>query len=263
MHYKSYVVLYIVILIIGGPSWLILYAFQTGDSLVITVRNTLTIPLFAVIAPGLTFNFIQILKNKSKKFANNAILGKYHVHEGFIGIILVIFAAILLVVRYIINITALPEEIRELLLALVGILQFLLTYSGSFLIFRDFQDVIHFKFLEKKNPTHTTGNVHISETFNELSPESLKFFKLAPVRIYPIGIFLSSLGAIMIIHTLDFLPQALFGLSQESVALWGFTCVFSSGAFVGLDWYRLFARCYPLLYEEVESVKRKIRNENQ
>ncbi|MBN1801336.1 MAG: hypothetical protein JW891_07510 [Candidatus Lokiarchaeota archaeon] len=261
MHYKSYIALYILILIIGGPMWLILYAFQTEGSLIVTIRNALTIPLFAVVAPGLTFNFMQIIKNKSKKFANNSVLGNYHIHEGLIGVILVVMATILLIIRYFVNSSTLPEEYRELILALVGILQFLLTYSGSFLVFRDFQDVIHFKFLEKKHPTQATRNVHISETFNELSPESLKFFKLASARLYPIGILLSSLGAIMIIHALDFLPLELFGLTQESVAFWGFLCIFFSGAFIGFDWYRLFARCYPLLYEEVETVKRKIKDQ--
>ncbi len=261
LNFKSYIYVYGLMLISCTPLWLILYVFQTTGSLVLTSRNTLTIPLFTVVSPGLTFNFMQIIKNKSKKFANNKILGKYHIHEGFIGIILIIVAIILLISRSLVNSSTLPEDIRELILALIGILLFVFTYSGSFLIFRDFQDIKQLKFLEKKNQPNASDNIHISETFNELSPESLKFFKLAFIKLYPIGMLVSSIGIIMIVHTSDFLSQQLFGLTREIIVLLGFLCVFFSGALVGFDWYRLFERCYPHLYEEVESVKRKIENE--
>lgn len=259
LNYKMYVYIYCVFLLVGGSMWLILFFFQSDNSFLTSLRNALTIPLFTVIPSGLTLNIVQIIKNKSKKFSNNVIFGKYHIHEGFLGIILLVIAFIFIYLRQLILVNKDSLVYWELLLALTGVFLFLLVYIGSFLIFRDLDDVVHLKFFEKINLPKKPNEEYFSSTFNELSRDSLRFYS-SPLRmLYPLGLIICSFTEIAIIHNVDFISRHMFGLDSETIVSWSVVGLFIAGALVGLDWYRLFKSCYPKIYEEVEKIKRNIK----
>jgi hypothetical protein len=216
-----------------------------------TIRNSAAILCISILSPGLTVYVIKYIKNNSNPKRNRRIIKKYHVHEGFIGIILVIIACFLWLIRFLmIQHDVLKKRLR-ILLALDMIVLFLFLFSGSFLILRDRRDIIRLKFIEKRK--NQSGN-RISSTFNQISQDSVQFFKSPRGIYYPFGILLNSFAVNMFIHGIDFLPEEIFNLSHETVVFIGFIlCVFAAGM-IGFDWYRLFARLYPELYQELEQI---------
>jgi hypothetical protein len=134
---------------------------------------------------------------------------------------------------------------------------YLFLFFGSFLIFRDWRDLVQFKIIQKQE--HVDIN-YSSSTFYPLTPDSIKFFKSPKVLLYPFGILLSSIAVNIFIHGTDFLPEEIFTLNHETLVLLGIMLSFFAGGIVGLDWYRLFAKIYPDLYQKFERVLDNLKN---
>jgi len=199
---------------------------------------------------------MKYIKNHSNQNDKGKVFRNYHIHEGFAGIIFVIIAFLLLMIRYLlIQYEVMREELR-IFLAITMILLYLFLFSGSFLIFRDRRDIIKFKFIERRE---ILNNNDTWTVFNPITADSIQFFKSPKVLCYPLGIMVNSFSVNMLMHGTLFLPEKIFGLKNEAVVLLGFIlCIISSGI-IGVDWYRLFAKIYPKLYQEIEQVLNGLR----
>jgi hypothetical protein len=144
----------------------------------------------------------------------------------------------------------------RIFLALDMILLFLFLFSGSFLLLRDRRDLFKLKLIENRTKIHYKN---YSTIFKPITPDSIKFFTSPRLLLYPIGILLTSFSVNMVIHASDFLPPEIFSISHEKIVLIGFILCFISGAIIGLDWYRLFAKIYPKLYYEVEQALQSLK----
>ncbi|MFX0139503.1 MAG: hypothetical protein ACFFDN_38030 [Candidatus Hodarchaeota archaeon] len=259
---KIYNIIFIVIIAIGTPLWIIIYfleflkiepTFWNWSA----IRNISAIISIAILAQGLTLNFIKYIKNNSNQYKKRKKFQKYHIHEGFVGIFFIIIALCLWVIRYLmIQKEILRKELR-IFLALNMIPLFLFLFSGSFLILRDRKDLLRLKFIERKN--YKIQN-NLSSVFNPITQDSIKFFKSPKIVFYPIGILLSSFSVNVFIHGIYFLPEEIFGFTHETTVFIGFVLCFIAGGMIGVDWYRLFARLYPKLYLEVEQILDKLQN---
>jgi len=177
-------------------------------------------------------------------------------HEGFLGILLIIIAFVFWIIR----IGLVQHEIfrtkLRIFLAFDMILLFVFLFFGSFLLFRDWRDVLKLNFFEIKNENESISeNEKIDSNptvFSQISSESVQFFKKRTVKIYPIGMFLSSFSANALIHGLDLFPRELFNLELESIVLFAIACCFLGAGMLGLDWYNLFAKIYPEKYKAIE-----------
>jgi hypothetical protein len=259
---KIYNKIFLAIIAIGAPLWIIIYfleflkiepSFWNWSA----IRSISAILSIAILAQGLTINFIKYIKNNSNQYKKRKKFRKYHIHEGFVGILFIIIALCLWIMRYLmIQHEILKKELR-IFLALNMIPLFLFLFSGSFLIFRDRKDLLRLKFIERKN--YEVKN-NLSSVFNPITQDSIRFFKSPKIVIYPIGILLSSFSVNIFIHGIFFLPEEIFGFPHETIVLIGFVLCFIAGGMIGIDWYRLFRRLYPKLYLEVEQVLDKLQN---
>jgi hypothetical protein len=173
------------------------------------------------------------------------------VHEGFVGIIFIIMAVMLWLIRLVMIQHEVLKKSLRIFLALDMILLFLFLFSGSFLVLRDRRDILRLKFIERRQ---NQSESKISPVFNEISQDSIRFFKSPRGLYYPFGILLNSFALNMFIHSNDFLPKEIFDLNHETIVLIGFVLCFVAGGLIGIDWYRLFSKLYPELYEELEQI---------
>lgn len=253
---KYYSIFFIIIIISGTFLWIIFYLLDFFNisikSLDMSTSRTIAALLgICIISPGFLLYIMKYIKNHSSQNKNGKVFKKYHIHEGFVGIIFVIIAFLLLMIRnFLVKYEVIREELR-IFLAITMILLYLFLFSGSFLIFRDRKDIIKLKFIERRD----TKNYNDKETvLGPITANSIHFFKSPKIMIYPLGILINSFSVNMLIHGTLFLPERIFGFKNEIVVLIGFIlCIISSGI-IGMDWYRLFARFYPRLYQEVEQV---------
>ncbi|MFW9902276.1 MAG: hypothetical protein ACFFDY_13500, partial [Candidatus Thorarchaeota archaeon] len=141
-------------------------------------------------------------------------------------------------------------------LAIEMIILFVFLFSGSFLIFRDWRDIIRFKFIEKQA---NIFSIEESAIFKINDPESTKFFSSPRILLYPFGIFLNSVSASLFIHGTNFISFKVFHLSHETLVFIGFILCFIAGALLGLDWYRVFAKIYPDIYLEFEQYLKDLK----
>jgi len=253
--------IFLMIIILGTPIWIIIYFlefFEFEPSLWnwYTIREVATIFCISILSPGLTLSFIKYIKNNSNQEKKRKVFPKYHIHEGFVGILFVIIAIFLWIMRYImIQHKILKNELR-IYLAIDMILLFLFLFSGSFLIFRDRGDLIRLKFIEKRTNDDYTN---LSSVFNPINSESIKFFKSPRLLLYPFGILLNSFSVNLLIHGTDFLPEIVFNINHEILVLIGVILCFIAGGMLGIDWYRLFAKLYPNLYQEFEQILNELK----
>ena len=263
MNYKFYSLFFIFIIISGTLMWIILYLLDFfkinisfGD--LSTIRTFAAIIGICIISPGFTLYIMKYIKNHSNQNDKGKVFRNYHIHEGFVGIIFVIIAFFLLMIRYLlIQYEVMREELR-IFLAITMVLLYLFLFSGSFLIFRDRRDIIKFKFIERRE---ILNNNEEGTVFSPITADSIQFFKSPKMLCYPLGILINSFSVNMLIHGTLFLPEKIFGLKNESVVLIGFIlCIISSGI-IGVDWYRLFAKIYPKFYQEIEQVLNSLRIE--
>ena len=260
---KFYNLFFVLVIISGALLWIILYLldfFKINLSFwnLSTIRTSAAILGICIISPGFTLYIMKYIKNHSNQNDKGKVFRNYHIHEGFAGIIFVIIAFLLLMIRYLlIQYEVFREELR-IFLAITIVLLYLFLFSGSFLIFRDRRDVIKFKFIEQREiiNNNDTGTV-----FSPITADSIQFFKSPKLLCYPLGILVNSFSVNMLMHGTLFLPEKIFDLKNETVVLIGFIlCIISSGI-IGVDWYRLFAKIYPRLYQEVEQVLNSLRIE--
>ncbi len=251
---KIYQIIFIMIVIFGTPAWIIIYILETfvpgfWFPILTILRNFSAILCFSILSPGLALFIVKYIKNNSNTTNSRKIFHNYHVHEGIVGIFFIITALILLIIRYtLIQYEILRTNLR-IFLAIDMILLYLFLFVGSFLIFRDWRDLIKFKFIEKREYTYTN---YRSSIFNPITSDSFKFFKSPKILLYPFGILLNSIALNIFIHGNDFLPEEIFTLNHETLIAIGIILSFFAGAIIGLDWYRLFAKMYPELYQNFE-----------
>lgn len=256
INHKFYNLFFIFIIMYGILSWIILYLLDFFNINIkflnmSTSRTIAALLGICIIAPGFTLYIMKYIKNHSSQNEKGKVFRKYHIHEGFVGIIFVVIAFLLLMIRYLlVKYEVIREELR-IFLAITMILLYLFLFSGSFLIFRDRKDIIKFKFIERRE------NISYNDKETVLGPinsNSIHFFKSPKLLIYPSGILINSFSVNMLIHGTLFLPEEIFGLKHELVVLIGFIlCIISSGI-IGIDWYRLFAKIYPKLSQEIKQV---------
>jgi hypothetical protein len=252
------------VVIFGTPSWIIIYALETfvpgfWHPVLTIIRHLSAILSFAILSPGLTLIAINYIKNNSNRSSSRKLFHNYHIHEGFLGIIFMCISIILIIIRYILVQYEIFRQDLRIFLAVDMVFLYLFLFFGSFLIFRDLRDLISFKIIEKRE---LVDENYSSAIFYPITPDSIKFFKSPKIILYPIGIFLSSIAVNIFIHGTDFFPELFFNINHETLVLIGIILSFFSGGIVGLDWYRLFAKIYPKLYQDFEKVLDNLRNTN-
>lgn len=258
IDYKLYITICACVLIIGIPAWIYVYCIELfhGEIFLLhneTIQDMIAILCFSILSPGLTLFVIQFIKRNTSKFDDNRIFGRYHVHEGFIGIVFVILAFLLWIVRMLLMQHVIFRTRLRIFLALDMIFLFVFLYFGSFLLFRDWRDVVNMNFFEEKDDSKVfNDNEKNSTVFSQISSESTQFFTKLKVKIYPIGLLLASFSANALIHGLDLLPFEIFNLELEIIVIIGIvSCILGAGT-IGIDWYHLFAKIYPERHEEIE-----------
>ncbi|MFX1377311.1 MAG: hypothetical protein ACFFA0_16045 [Promethearchaeota archaeon] len=261
IDFKSYSIIFSIIIPLGTTLWIGIYFLEffkinLGLWNWTTIRNSAAILCISILSPGLTLLIIKYIKNNSNPNIKRTIIKNFHVHEGFVGIIFVIIALLLWSIRSLmIQHEALKKRLR-IFLALDMIILFLFLFSGAFLILRDRKDVFGLKFIERRKLQQDTK---FSSIFNQISQDSLQFFKSPRGLYYPFGILLNSIALNMFIHGTDFLPKEIFNLSHEKIVLIGIVLSFVAGGMIGLDWYRLFAKFYPNLFLDLELILDDLR----
>ncbi|MFW9829090.1 MAG: hypothetical protein ACFFEY_16050 [Candidatus Thorarchaeota archaeon] len=261
---KSYIISFGIVVILGTPTWIIIYALETFiqgfwfPSLTI-IRHLSAILSFSILSPGLILIVINYIKNNSNKANSRKIFHTYHVHEGFVGVIFILLTLFLIMIRlYLVQYQIFRRELR-IFLAIDMVLLYLFLFFGSFLIFRDWRDLIRFRLINKRESPHSDYSISI---FYPITPDSLKFFKSPKILLYPFGILFSSIAVNIFIHGTDFMPEEIFNLNHEALVLIGIILSFFAGGIVGLDWYRLFAKMYPELHKDFEQILEKLRRIN-
>ena len=79
-------------------TWILIYvmALIPSSRLFWSFWEIITFISFSMIAPGLIVYIIYDIKKITAKFEAATILGKYHLHEGFVGVIFLILGFLLL-----------------------------------------------------------------------------------------------------------------------------------------------------------------------
>ncbi|MFX1389082.1 MAG: hypothetical protein ACFE9Z_03350 [Promethearchaeota archaeon] len=261
---RLYIIIFSIIVIFGTPTWIIIYALETFIPgfwfLSLTIlRHLSAILSFSILAPGLTLIVMNYIKNNSNVNKSKKIFHNFHIHEGFVGLLFILIAVFLILIRYTLVQYEIFRSNLRIFLAIDMILLYLFLFFGAFLIFRDWRDMINFKLISKRE----TPNREYSEAiFYPINTNSINFFKSPKVLLYPFGILFSSIAVNIFIHGTDFLPEEIFSLNHETLVLIGIILSFFTGGIVGLDWYRLFARIYPELYRDFEEVLDNLRTQN-
>ncbi|MFX0043568.1 MAG: hypothetical protein ACFE8L_11715 [Candidatus Hodarchaeota archaeon] len=224
-----------------------------------STRTIAAILGICIISPGFTLIIMNYIKNHSNQNENGKVFKTYHVHEGFVGIIFLAIAFLFLMIRYfLIQYKVIRGELR-IFLAIPMVLLYLFLFSGSFLVIRDRRDIIKFKFIEQRDLININDE---GTAFSPITADSIPFFKPPKLLFYPFGILFNSLSVNMLFHGTLFLPEKIFGLKHEIVVYIGFIlCIISSGM-IGWDWYRLFAKIYPNIYQEIEQILNGLRNKS-
>jgi len=228
IDFKKFNIIFLVITISGVILWIIIYILELlGIEATpwnwYNIREVGTILSFSVFSPGVTLNIIRYIRYKSNQNKKKKIFKNYHFHEGFVGILFVIIALFLWLIRsFMIQYEIMRKQLR-IFLAIEMIILFVFLFSGSFLIFRDWRDIIRFKFIEKQA---NIFNIEESAIFKINDPESTKFFSSPPILLYPFGIFLNSVSASLFIHGTNFISFKVFHLNHETLVVIGFILCF-------------------------------------
>ena len=215
---------------------------------------------FSMISPGLILMIIYYIRNQTSKFDNATLLGKYHIHEGFVGIIFLIIAISLFFIN---NIPTSVNNVGfDIVSAVLQVMIFFFLFLASFFIIRDRVDVRKLKFIERKDKTKGAGEGELNLVFNRISKEDLHFFKGKKFVYYPFGMFLTFLSINLITFVSGFVPIKYFNTLEYDInliLLIGYISCIAGGGLIGLDWLRLFRRYYPELYRDLEEVLIKLK----
>ncbi|MFW9971558.1 MAG: hypothetical protein ACFFDF_15290 [Candidatus Odinarchaeota archaeon] len=264
INIKIYFITFCIIVIWAAPAWIIIYALETfvfgfWFPILTILRHLSAILCFSILSPGLSLLVIKYIKNYSNRNKPKKIFNNYRIHEGFVGIFFIVIAIILVIIR---NILIKYETFRtnlRIYLAIDMIFLYLFLFFGSFLIFRDWRDLINFKLVQKREPLNSNFS---SSIFYPLTYDSIKFFKSPKILLYPIGILISSIAVNIFMHGTYFLPEEIFTLKHETLVLIGIIFTFIGSGMLGLDWYRLFAKIYPELYQNFEQILKNLRKDS-
>ncbi|NVM45682.1 MAG: hypothetical protein HWN79_12280 [Candidatus Lokiarchaeota archaeon] len=245
--------LYLILIIFGIIAWNLshFHSILELNLLSNTVDDFLEIILFistSIVAPGLLIVIVYYIKKFSSKFEGNFI-GKYHLHEGLFGIILVGLAILFFAIRtYVIQFDIFLKEFK-VYLAIIMIFLYFFLFFGGFFILRDFNDIIHLKFVKKIPPSQKISKQD-GVIFNSLSHDNLSFFKFSKLYLFPLGAFLTGISFSMVIYSTKFIPRDV--LSSRDTINFGYLLGFLAGALIGYDWVRVFKQFFPNQYEEIE-----------
>lgn len=165
------------------------------------------------------------------KFERSAV-SKHHLHEGFGGILLSALTALTFLIYFIpISIKALADIIYTIPIVIGGCGQLI----GGFLIGRDFDDVIHFRWI-------TT----LSDEDNEEFWKPYKSFleKKYKIHEYRVGFFLAILGATILNSPWELIYYAT-GLHLGCVGvIAGALLILIGGIIMGRDWIDMLNNLY-------------------
>lgn len=247
--------------IFGIVAWNIIHLQNTlevelGSIYLINFQEIIFFISTAIVPPGIILFIIHYIKKITKKFEGNFI-GKYHLHESFLGIILIGLS----IPFYLIRLNMIQLEIfwkeYKIYLAIIMIFLYFFLFFGSFFAFRDFHDLVRLKFLEK---VEKPNEKQISNTsaFNSIVEDDLHFFKHPKLNMFSLGLLLLSLSFLMVIFGNDFLPKEI--LTHDSIVNLGYLLGFCAGAIIGVDWLRIFKRFYPSHYRELEQKINELTN---
>lgn len=208
----------------------------------------------AMVTPGIVLFIVYYIKKISVKYEGNFIRG-YHLHESFLGIILLGLGITFYIIRFnVIQIEIFWKEYK-LYLAIIMIFLYAFIFFGSFFAVRDYHDLIRLKFIEKVNkPIKREGST--SSVFNSITRDDLHFFKHPKLFIFPFGLLLTSLAFLMVIYGNDFIPKEF--LTHEFIVNSGYILSFVAGGIIGIDWLRIFKIFYPSHYQELEQKIKEI-----
>ena len=258
---RIYRIIFLFLAVFGIVAWNISHLNDNLDLGLLSnvFDDFLEIVLFlsaAVIAPGLVVIIAYYIKKYTSKFESNFI-GKYHIHEGFFGIVLIVLAIFLFIIRTIvIQFEVFLNELK-VFLAIVMLFIYFFLFFGGFFILRDIKDIIHLNFIKKIEKSPSNEEQH-SRVFNSINQDNLYFFKVSRLLIFPIGIIITSLSFSMIIYGTKFIPREFF--SSELILNFGYLFSLLAGGIIGFDWLRIFKLFYPMYYAEIEQKIIELKN---
>ena len=204
---------------------------------------------FLILGQGLIFYIVYHIKKNTRKYD----LGKYHIHEGFVGVIFLVISTGLLWLRSsLLFLTDILWKRLSIILFLVQIFLFVFLYIGSFFFFRDIHDILKLKFIEKVKFMENSSQSNEITVFKKITKDDLHFFKFPKLVLFPFGIVLTVLGLNLIVYGYSFLQENFFDSENESFVLLGYFLSFVAGGLIGRDWLRLFKKIYPEIYAEIE-----------
>ncbi|MFX0075801.1 MAG: hypothetical protein ACFE96_10190 [Candidatus Hermodarchaeota archaeon] len=202
----------------------------------------------SIVAPGLLIFLAHYIKKYTTKF-EGSFIGEYHLHEGLFGIILLGLGILFFALRaYVLQFDVFSKEYK-VYLAIIMIFLYFFIFFGGFFILRDFEDIIHLKFVKKTNPSQKKPELNKS-LCTSITPENISFFKQSRLFTFPIGVFLTGISFSMVVYSTKFIPHDVLS-SGETINL-GYLYSFIAGALIGYDWVRVFKQFYPTQYEEIE-----------
>ncbi|MHA1436781.1 MAG: hypothetical protein ACTSPD_04340 [Promethearchaeota archaeon] len=217
---------------------------------------------YAIVPPGIILYILHYIKKHSSKYVDKKIGGNWHIHESFLGLILLLISIFLMIIRIILTQYEIFIYSFSFIIAIISLFLFFCLFFSSFLIFRDWHDFIQLKFLEKKIDDDDDNNNSLTfstQVFSKLSSEDIHFFEVPKFKMYPMGILLASISLNILIYRNTLLPYQFFMISDESLLFFGYLLCFIAGGFLGKDWFRLFKKFYPDLYYEIETVLEKLK----
>lgn len=245
--------IYLILIVFGILAWNISHINYVLDLNLLSDSSDdfLELILFvstSIVAPGLLILITYYIKKFTSKF-EGSFIGKYHLHEGLFGIILVGISILFSAFRtYLLQFDVFSKEFK-VYLAIVMILQYFLIFFGGFFIFRDFDDIIHLRLI-KKIQSSQKKPIQTNSIYNSMTHENVSFFKRSKLYLFPIGLLLTGFSFSMVIYSTKFIPKDVLS-SGETINL-GYMLSFLAGALIGYDWVRVFKRFYPNQYEEIE-----------
>ena len=253
INIRAYRIIFSSLALCGIVAWNISHLNQSFDLGLLSnsLNDFLEIILFistAVIAPGIVILIAYYIKKYTSKF-EGSFIGKYHLHEGFFGIILVSLAIVMFIFRTIIRQFEVFLNELKIILAIIMIFLYFFLFFGGFFIFRDIKDVIHLNFIEKNEKSTVKDEGH-SRIFNSITQDNVSFFKVSKLPFFPIGIFITSMSFSMVIYMNKFIPREL--LSSDLIVNYGYLVSLLAGSIIGYDWVRIFKWFYPKHFADIE-----------
>ncbi len=217
---------------------------------------------FSMISPGLILMIIYYIRNKTSKYDSAKLFGKYHIHEGFMGILLLIMAMFLMILK--INIAGFEPSGFEPFSAILQIFIFIFLYIASFLISRDWHDLRRLKLIEKETQIKEKHDTNQNNAvFSKITKEDIHFFKKQKFIYYPFGMFLTFLSINLITFVSGYISTRFFITLEFDINIIltiGYISCILGGGLIGIDWFRLFEFFYPELYGNLEQILNNLKN---